>query len=621
MVPSNNITSIFSNKIFRIPDYQRGFSWEKDNLEDFWQDITNLQSKHVHYIGMLSVEEIKEDSYKKWSRDKWLIDIRHENPYYIVDGQQRITTIIILLWCIIKTLEDGQVLLGKGKSELINQYIYRVNPENNHKSLVFDYDEQYSGNSFLRNIIFELDTESLDQKETVYTNNLSNCKKYFEDRIQNFTLDQKSSLFVKVTQFLYFDFKILEKDLDIFVVFETMNNRGKPLTNLEKLKNRLIYLSTILNVSDQEKNDLRNEINDSWKIVYKYLGLNKSNKLKDDAFLLNHWIMYRRYDRGESEFYVKDIFEKFFTSNRILNNNLADRLTFNEIKNYITSIQKSVELWFVMFNPYHKESRIIIDDLKLLGSLAKLELLGYRAFQPLVLATLLKYQAKSQEDDAIELIKYIEYYIFLLFHVSFRRSNTGSYHFSSKANQLYQNKTSINDLINDLKYWIYGDDTYNGYFDISGLTNFLKDSFLPFKEKREGFEDWKSLKFFLLENFLQDFPDSAKLSFYRCYNYITVEKITNFYDIDNKINRYDNEAISLGAFVLTINRKGFEKFQELLDSKYSKEILKKLENSDLSHIILNRGLNLLKYMEQNWEVSLLDTKNKRDILFLPEIPF
>lgn len=56
-----------------------------------------------------------------------------------------------------------------------------------------------------------------------------------------------------------------------------MNNRGKPLSNLEKLKNRLIYLSTLIDEETSLKKELRNDINENWKTIYKYLGLKKEN--------------------------------------------------------------------------------------------------------------------------------------------------------------------------------------------------------------------------------------------------------------------------------------------------------------------------------------------------------
>ena len=53
-----SLSEIFNQKIFRIPDFQRGYSWTEEQLEDFWGDIQNLKSDRIHYTGLLTVEAI-----------------------------------------------------------------------------------------------------------------------------------------------------------------------------------------------------------------------------------------------------------------------------------------------------------------------------------------------------------------------------------------------------------------------------------------------------------------------------------------------------------------------------------------------------------------------------------
>ena len=74
---------MFNESTFRIPDYQRGYAWEKKELDDFWRDLDNLSVDKSHYTGMITVS-VKEDS----SGKKYKI---------LIDGQQRITTIVILI--------------------------------------------------------------------------------------------------------------------------------------------------------------------------------------------------------------------------------------------------------------------------------------------------------------------------------------------------------------------------------------------------------------------------------------------------------------------------------------------------------------------------------------------
>jgi uncharacterized protein with ParB-like and HNH nuclease domain len=88
-----SLSQIFQNKLFRIPDYQRGYAWQDPQLRDFWEDLLNLQTDRNHYTGLLSMKAMNRDEKKKLDADdQWLLDSGFK-PYQIVDGQQRLTTV------------------------------------------------------------------------------------------------------------------------------------------------------------------------------------------------------------------------------------------------------------------------------------------------------------------------------------------------------------------------------------------------------------------------------------------------------------------------------------------------------------------------------------------------
>ena len=92
-----SLSQIFQNKLFRIPDYQRGYAWLDQQLRDFWEDLINLQPDRYHYTGLLSMKELSRKEAKKLDQeDQWLLESGFK-PYHIVDGQQRLTTFVILL--------------------------------------------------------------------------------------------------------------------------------------------------------------------------------------------------------------------------------------------------------------------------------------------------------------------------------------------------------------------------------------------------------------------------------------------------------------------------------------------------------------------------------------------
>ena len=108
----SSLEVLFSENIFRIPDYQRGYSWKNDELDDFWQDLLNLQPDRQHYTGMLTVEPVAMAQYKSWKNENWIIKNKGYKPYFIVDGQQRVTTIIILLQNLVDYLEKNDKYMG-----------------------------------------------------------------------------------------------------------------------------------------------------------------------------------------------------------------------------------------------------------------------------------------------------------------------------------------------------------------------------------------------------------------------------------------------------------------------------------------------------------------------------
>lgn len=60
-----SINDIFENRLYRIPDYQRGYAWEKAQLNDFWEDLRNLQFNKPHYTGVLTLEEVNQERLSK----------------------------------------------------------------------------------------------------------------------------------------------------------------------------------------------------------------------------------------------------------------------------------------------------------------------------------------------------------------------------------------------------------------------------------------------------------------------------------------------------------------------------------------------------------------------------
>ena len=155
-----------------------------------------------------------------------------------------------------------------------------------------------------------------------------------------------------------------------------MNNRGKALSKLELLKNRLIYLSTLLpgSVDEEDRETLRRNVNDAWKTIFEFLGRDKRRLLDDDDFLRAHWIMYFKYSRDEAGQFAKYLLADKFTAEGVI----SGALHVNELQKYATSIQDSARKWHAINFPDRAEG--LQEDVR--RKLERLDRLGRGALAP-----------------------------------------------------------------------------------------------------------------------------------------------------------------------------------------------------------------------------------------------
>lgn len=630
-----SLSEIFNNKIFRIPDFQRGYSWEERQLEDFWEDIQNLSPNKIHYIGLLTVEPIKKDeiiNVEKWKDDLWLLK-KGMSAYYVIDGQQRLTTLIILLHEILRTFKDDEGINFGQKSEWIDRFLYRSYNQI-YKSFVFGYEKDNPSDEYFKTKILEQDSSAADKyPETLYTANLMFAKEYFAKKLKDLSKECKEEIFDKAVNRLKFNYYEIDDSLDVYVTFETMNNRGKDLSHLELLKNRLIYLSTLLHKDDETKERLRKDINETWKTIYEYLGKNKENPLDDDVFLFNHWVMYFTYDRSQSDVYAEFLLKKKFTSKNVLCGNIS----IEDIKAYIDSLSKCVKQWFYIFNIQYSN---FSDKIK--GHIHKLERVGWGAFPPMIMAVFTK---ERNEELIWDFLDACERFNFLVFAVSHRSSNTQNSNLYRKAREYYIGNLDLETLIHDIDFLTDGEENgnYYGWFDLERFRNHINELFS--KNDREGFYSWSGLRYFLYEYelYLQDnantkvtWEDFNKRKKEETIEHIYPQSATDIYWKKRFGNLKPTEKRlylnSLGNLLLLSRSKNsklqnydFDK-KKCLQSKDGKDI--GYYNGSYSEIevskraewttkeIIGRGLSMLQFMEERWNFKFKDWGlEKEEILF------
>lgn len=541
-----SLQNIFKDRIFKIPDYQRGYAWTTRQLKDFWEDVVNLPPDRFHYTGLLSLKKLYRQTWSAWNDEKWLIEDRGYKPFHIVDGQQRLTTFVIFIQAISELLKElpensekkeEDIYLGSFSLKAIKEsyLVIEKPPQFIIKTYKFGYEIDNPSFKFLKHRIF-LEPNSGSVQETFYTLNLENSKKFFKENLTEFYgeygLTEIELLFKKLTQNLMFNVYEISDDFDVFVAFETMNNRGKKLSNLELLKNRLIYLTTLYEEDElkpDERTSLREKINDAWKEVYYQLGRNKKYPLNDDDFLVAHWIMYFQYTREKGDDYIRFLLEQKFTPQNIYaktevkvssiqefeeikedeetdqeevetNGNseektvLRSKLTPKEIEDYVNSLKSAAVHWY---NTHHPVNNPDLPEIERLW-IDRLNRIGIIYFRPLVTVSYLS--KKITSNDRVRLLQAIERFIFVTFRLSRAFSTYRNSEFYRAARQLRKNELSIDSIIERLNermdYCFYSsEESEETYFDYTYFQKFIEKKF----KSGGGFYNWNGLRYFLYE--------------------------------------------------------------------------------------------------------------------------
>lgn len=667
-----SLSQIFQNKIFRIPDYQRGYAWQSQQLRDFWEDIVNLQSDRYHYTGLLSLKKLnQEESRKLGNDDSWLLQSGFK-AYHIVDGQQRLTTFVIMLNEIIEFTCQLPDNIGKSYEEIYlgfenikdikAKYISRKRPpEDLIITYMFGYENDNPSAEYLKYKVLGQEYGGTI-KETYYTKNLKYAKEFFGNELLAYYekkgIEGITDLYRKLTLKLMFNIHEIEDDYDVFVAFETMNNRGKRLTNLELLKNRLIYLTTLYSSDILDGTDqiaLRELINKAWSEVYYQLGRNENNLLSDDEFLRAHWIIYYSYSRKRGDDYIKFLLRKF-SHKSIFENiievnpdedgptvfmsdqqdddddievdsspNVTDEfLQPKEIIDYVNSLNETAEYWYYTFYPEKcpditEEEQVWIEKLNRIG-------IGY--FRPIVAVSLIP-RLEYSKYERIAFYKAVERFIFITFRMAMYQSSYKSSDYYRKTHEVYMENMSLSDVTEDL----INTTNENAADAVRVFVTRMNKRFIS----QDGFYSWRELRYFLYE---YEYSLASKYKLDKLSwadltkvvkDKITVEHIlpqtpTKLY-WRNNFRQFTPEEIktlsaSLGNMLplsQSINSKlQNDSFDDKKARGYSNgchcEIeISKEDSWDAKHIY-DRGMKLLSFMETRWDFKFEDTKQKEELL-------
>lgn len=528
------LSEICNGKILRIPDYQRGYSWEEKQRKEFWKDLVSIKGEQKHYTGTISLEKIEQ---KVWREKEEYNQIRGaindgDGLYYVVDGQQRLTTIFILLnellnLAISKNLELDDL----PSNELKSKWILKK-PDGKDPVFFFCYEKKNDNYGFMTNNIFEYESNKDKDVTNLYAKNLKEAKDFFKEKIKNLSDEDLNEIFKKLKNQLSFSVYIIENEEDVYITFESMNNRGKPLSTLELLKNRLLYLITLINRRDNgEQNEPRIKINDRWAEIYRNLGKDIEHPLNDDEFLKDHWLVYYgEPNKGKKEPYKSSLLDyKFYIgkvyaekpdateesenniresddmddgandgqsskSNYESNTNIT-KLEMSDISEYADKIGEFSKYWaWTWIDDEIKLSCSSPELERLKNIIFRLNMLKMRHFRPLIASIFLKLDnGKLNINEACDFLEIVEKYIFLTFVFGKEYTSHEITTFQKLNHEFYTDKTELSNIKSEFQKRIEQEKVKHTEQFIQRIRDIFN------KDENKGFYTWDGCRYFLYE--------------------------------------------------------------------------------------------------------------------------
>lgn len=246
--------------IYTVPKFQRDYSWTSDEWDDLWQDIQALddeqETEQSHYMGYLVLQS---DNSKQFD---------------IIDGQQRITTLSIMILAALSILDDisgiGQDPDNnqKRQEQLRNSYIGYLDPVTLIPKSKLELNRH--NNSFYQDYLVPLN--QIPQRGLKSSEHLLRKAFYwFKDKMKPVASNEgeKIAAFIdNIVDKLFFTVITVTDELNAFKVFETLNARGVRLSATDLLKN---YLFSVVNSENPHENEITS-LEERWEKIVGILG-------------------------------------------------------------------------------------------------------------------------------------------------------------------------------------------------------------------------------------------------------------------------------------------------------------------------------------------------------------
>ena len=248
------------NEIF-VPNYQRAYAWEKDkHVAQFLKDLEDYvasRTESKYYFGHFLFEKTSDERYE----------------YGVIDGQQRMTTIVIFLAALFEHLRSLRPL--SEAEETIYEDIIRRRSIVRFKTV--DYD-----NRFFKDYIVEGTRSDKEHLETESQKKIAEAYDYFKDELKQKSEDDLQKLLNSVANAACTTHQV-NNESESIQMFIFQNNRGKKPTNLEVIK--ALFMYNVHLYGGEDTRAILTDIKERFEQIYRAISSIEANIDEDDVLI------------------------------------------------------------------------------------------------------------------------------------------------------------------------------------------------------------------------------------------------------------------------------------------------------------------------------------------------
>ena len=255
-----DMKTLLAGRLFRIPEYQRAYSWQREQRNDLFKDLKKLAASHDGEHFMAAIVGLRRNRVRIQGDQFVLVEI--------VDGQQRLTTIAILLKAIAKELDRSDPVQSRLATDLDELLVKRdaTSP------LLIQTNQDLSNlfGEYMRAGTHPL----LAEAKTAADRNLLEAV----EECEAFVKEWKSTgpvalvdLLDMLRNRLSLIFHEIEDEGLVYSVFEVLNSRGLDVTWFDKLKSLLMAI--VFEAGGENKAATVEDLHRTWREIYRTIGL------------------------------------------------------------------------------------------------------------------------------------------------------------------------------------------------------------------------------------------------------------------------------------------------------------------------------------------------------------